>query len=202
MNPHFIFNALAGIQNMIISQDAVKASIYLSRFSELVRNILNSSVFEFVALENEIRIIENYLELQKVRYPERFEYKMDIDPKLDTETLKIPSMIAQPFIENSIEHGFKNKGAIGHLEIGFKEINRKIHLEIKDDGIGRQKAKEQQSKEKSPHISLATDLTLQRIEVLNKKLKERIILNILDLEDQEHKSAGTNVIIEMPFIYR
>jgi len=202
MNPHFIFNALAGIQNMIISQDAVKASIYLSRFSDLVRNILNSSVFELVALDVEVRVIENYLELQKVRYPERFEYSLEVDPLFDKESLKIPPMIAQPFIENAIEHGFKNKGSTGHLEISFTNVEQKMVLKIKDDGVGRQKAKEQQIKENISHISLATKLTRQRMDILNKKLKEKITLKIIDLEGGSGEPSGTSVIIGFPVIYQ
>jgi len=174
----------------------------LSRFSDLVRNILNSSVFELVALDVEVRVIENYLELQKVRYPERFEYSLEVDPLFDKESLKIPPMIAQPFIENAIEHGFKNKGSTGHLEISFTNVEQKMVLKIKDDGVGRQKAKEQQIKENISHISLATKLTRQRMDILNKKLKEKITLKIIDLEGGSGEPSGTSVIIGFPVIYQ
>jgi tetratricopeptide (TPR) repeat protein len=109
MNPHFLFNALTGIQNFIVAQKPDKASIYLSKFANLVRNILDNSVEELVPLEKEISTIENYLELQKVRYAGKFDYHIEIDDNLDPETVMIPPMLAQPFIENSIEHGIKHR---------------------------------------------------------------------------------------------
>ncbi len=105
MNPHFIFNSLSGIQNFIVTEKSTKASIYLSKFATLVRNILDSSVKEYVTLEKEIATIENYLELQKVRYAGKFEFSIKTDDAIDPESTMIPPMLAQPFIENAIEHG-------------------------------------------------------------------------------------------------
>lgn len=119
MNPHFLFNSLASIQNYIINQDTDQASIYLSRFSKLVRNILDNSTEEYVPLEKEIDTIRNYLELQKVRYAGKFDFTITVDEKLDEENTLIPPMLAQPFIENAIEHGIKHKETNGHIAIRF-----------------------------------------------------------------------------------
>ena len=97
-----------------------KASKYLAKFSRLVRNILDSSVEEFISLEQEISTIENYLGLQKIRFPEKFDYTIEVDERLDPASVRIPPMLAQPFIENAIEHGIKHKNSKGKIDVRFK----------------------------------------------------------------------------------
>ena len=194
MNPHFIFNSLTSIQNFIISHDEIKASVYLSRFSDLVRSILNNSMVEQITLEEEIATIENYLELQKVRFTDKFDYSIEVDETINPENILIPPMLAQPFIENSIEHGFKTKKTKGSILIRFKMDKDKILYEVEDDGIGRQKAREILNKFDKDHKSLATAITMERIKVLNKKLNNKISLNIEDLKDNEGNAMGTKVV--------
>ncbi len=201
MNPHFIFNSLASIQNFVINQDAKKANIYLSRFSELVRSILDNSVQEYIPFEKEVNTIENYLELQKVRFPDKFDYFVTVDKKIDLENMLIPPMLAQPFIENSIEHGFKHKEAQGTLEIRFMLRENMIVFEIQDDGVGREKAQEIEYKFNKDHRSMATDITRERLIVLNKKLKQRISLFISDLKNKNNEPVGTKVVFDIPFKY-
>ena len=201
MNPHFIFNSLSSIQGFITEKDPRTASRYLSRFAKLIRNILDSSVEEFISLETEINTIENYLELQKVRYKGKFDYSIEVDEKIDKETISIPPMLAQPFIENSIEHGFKHKKARGNLKIRFSLKNNLIVFEVEDDGIGREKAQEIVFKQNKDHISMATDITRERLMVLNKKLKQKIRLNIVDLKNEKNEPAGTMVIFDIPYRY-
>ena len=198
MNPHFIFNSLASVQNFIVKQDDTKASIYLSRFSELVRSILNNSVEEQITLEQEINTIENYLELQKVRFPEKFDYSLFVDERLDTENTFIPPMLAQPFIENAIEHGIKHKKEKGLISIRFEQKNGGMELIIEDDGIGRKKAHELRMLYDKDHKSLATAITQERIAVLNRKLKRKITLEVLDLKDEQGEARGTRVAFEVP----
>ena len=138
MNPHFIFNSLASIQNFVVNHKANEASIYLSRFSQLVRNILDNSTEEYVPLQKEIETIRHYLELQQVRYAGQFTYNLMVDEKIDEETMMIPPMLAQPFIENSIEHGIRHKDTTGHIEIRFRLEDNLIRFEVEDDGIGRE----------------------------------------------------------------
>ncbi len=141
MNPHFIFNSLSGIQNFIVTEKSTKASIYLSKFATLVRNILDSSVKEYVTLEKEITTIENYLELQKIRYAGKFDFSIKTDDAIDPETTMIPPMLAQPFIENAIEHGIVHSEKMGQIDVEFRLENDVILFEVRDNGVGREKAK-------------------------------------------------------------
>jgi len=198
MNPHFIFNSLASIQNSIINEEPVKASKYLARFSKLVRNILDSSVEEFITLEEEIITIENYLALQKIRFPEKFDYSIEVDERLDPESIYVPPMLAQPFIENAIEHGIKHKDSKGNIRVRLKLKDNKLLFEVEDDGVGREKAHEILLEQDKNHKSMATSITGERIRVLNKKLKTKISLSIEDLKDEKGEAAGTMVRFELP----
>jgi len=198
MNPHFIFNSLASIQGFMMEKDTRSASRYLSRFASLVRSILDDSTQEFISLEKEISTIENYLELQKVRFADKFDYHIDIDPDIDIETVMVPPMLAQPFIENSIEHGFKNKAGKGNLRVSFKMDEGCLVLEIEDDGIGREKAQEALMQHDKGHKSLATVITRERIAALNSRSKQKIALDIIDLKDERGEARGTKVVLRIP----
>lgn len=198
MNPHFIFNSLASIQNSIINEEPRKASKYLTKFSRLVRNILDSSIEEFIPLEREISTIENYLELQKIRFPEKFDYSIEVDERLDPESVQIPPMLAQPFIENAIEHGIKHKASKGKIDIRFKLQNGTLELEVEDDGIGRQRAHEILKVQDQGHKSMATAITVERIKILNKKLRRKILMEIIDLKNNRDEATGTKVGFEIP----
>jgi len=199
MNPHFIFNSLASIQNSIINEDPMKASKYLARFSKLVRNILDSSTAETITLENEINTIENYLTLQKIRYPEVINFNVLVDDGLDLEATLIPPMLAQPFIENAIEHGLKTLETAGMIEVRFLLRNKNLVLEIEDNGVGRQKAQENLKANDPDHKSMATGITQERINVINRKQKRKVHLNIIDLKNESGEACGTKVVIEVPF---
>jgi LytS/YehU family sensor histidine kinase len=202
MNPHFLFNSLASIQNYIINENTDQASIYLSRFSQLVRNILDNSVEEYVPLEKEIETIQNYLELQKVRYAGKFDFKIDIDNAIDTEIVKIPPMLAQPFIENAIEHGIKYRETPGHIDIRFRLEDGLIRFEVEDDGVGREKAHEIEMKQKTKHRSMATSITRDRLMSINKKLKRKIRMEIMDLKDASGNGCGTRVRFGVPVVVK
>jgi len=199
MNPHFVFNSLSSIQGFITEKDPRTANRYLSKFSKLIRSILDSSVEEFIPLVDEITTIENYLELQKVRYEGKFNYSIEVDKNIDTESITIPPMLAQPFIENSIEHGFKHTKNKGTLKILFGLKNNVLLIEVEDDGVGREKAREIQFKLDRNHRSMATDITRERLQVLNKKLKQKISLSITDLKDKKGNPTGTKVTFDIPF---
>ncbi len=202
MNPHFIFNSLASIQNFVINQKTTEASIYLARFSQLVRNILDSSVDENVPLQKEIETIQNYLELQKVRYAGQFDYSLTVDKKIDKENMMIPPMLAQPFIENSIEHGIKYKESAGQIDIRFHLEGDLIRFEVEDDGVGREKAKEIELKQKRIHRSMSTSITQERLIKLNKKLRHKIKMEIIDLKDNMGKACGTRVTFGIPVVVK
>lgn len=198
MNPHFIYNSLSCIQSFILSHEPDMANKYLAHFARLMRNILSSSTKEFVTLEDEIATIENYLELQKVRFPDKFDFEIKVDNALDTTSIVIPPMIAQPFIENAIEHGIRHKETKGLIEISFRQNTGSFIYEISDDGIGREKAKELLLKSDKTHKSMATSITHERLEALNRKRKKKILLSIVDLKNDDGKATGTRVIFEIP----
>ena len=198
MNPHFIFNSLTSVQDFILQQDGIKASIYLSRFSDLVRNILHNSQQEFIKLEEEISTIENYLELQKIRFPDKFDYSIEVDQQVNSESLRVPPMLAQPFIENSIEHGFKQKEDKGQINITVRQNKHGLLIQIADNGIGREAATRMMKAQSPDHKSMATSITLERINVLNRKKKRKISLDIIDLKSETGEASGTKVVIEIP----
>ncbi|MFO7614278.1 MAG: histidine kinase, partial [Bacteroidales bacterium] len=198
MNPHFLFNSLASIQNFIIKEKPSLASDYLGRFSKLVRQILNSSAEEYVPLEEEISSIENYLALQKVRYRDMFDYTVEVDEEIDTETARIPPMLAQPFIENAIEHGILHKGSKGRIQVRIRRSGDQAIFEVEDDGVGREKAQEILHKQDKDHKSMATGITRERIAILNRRHKHKITLEIIDLKDNEGNARGTMVRFGIP----
>jgi tetratricopeptide (TPR) repeat protein len=198
MNPHFIFNSLSSIQGFIMVKDHKTAIRYLSKFSKLVRNILDYSVEDWVTLDKEISTIENYLELQKVRYDSKFDYKIEVDVSIEVETTSIPPMLIQPFVENSIEHGIKQIDKKGNIAIRFNINNQTLTLEIEDDGIGREKSKKLLRERDPNHKSLATKLTQERITGINRKSKRKITMQIEDLKDENGKETGTLVRFKVP----
>ncbi|MCB2222039.1 MAG: histidine kinase [Bacteroidetes bacterium] len=198
MKPHFLFNSLSSIQNFIIKKDATEASDYLSKFSRLMREILNSSDSEYVTLDEELDAIDNYLSLQKIRYDEMFDYSIEEDDKIDNESVSIPPMLAQPFIENAIEHGIKHKESKGFIKVSLAEKNNYLILEITDDGVGRKKASEIERPKDQEHKSMATSITNERLANLNKKLKHKIRFEIIDLKDDAGNANGTKVVFEIP----
>ena len=198
MNPHFIFNSLTSIQNFIMQQDDIKASVYLSRFSDLVRNILTNSQVELITLEEEINTIENYLELQKIRFPEKFGYSIELDDKLNPESTNLPPMLTQSFIENAIEHGFKHIDATGFIDLDFGLKQDLLTISITDNGIGRSRSQELKSQQDKDHKSMATMITSERIRTINKKLKKKILFEIIDLKDENVNATGTKVVFEIP----
>jgi tetratricopeptide (TPR) repeat protein len=137
MNPHFIFNAIAGIRGNILNDEKEKAVFYLSKFSKLLRQILESSVQVYVSLTEEINTIENYIALQQMRYENKFTYQINIDDDIDTDNIEIPSLLIQPFIENSIEHGFNGITYVGKIDINIQKSEPKmIEIIIYDNGKG------------------------------------------------------------------
>jgi hypothetical protein len=199
MNPHFLYNSLASIQHFIVTEDADNASIYLSKFSSLVRTILEGSEEEYVTLEKELNLIENYLALQQIRFIEKLDYKLEIDDRLDVENIEIPPMLAQPFIENAIEHGIKHKKEKGNIWVRFMQNGNSVVFEVEDDGVGRDKSRELRLLQKPGHKSFATRLTQERIANLNRKKRDKITMEIEDLKDSEGKPVGTKVRFNIPF---
>lgn len=198
MNPHFIFNSMSIIQSYIYDNDLTNSSKFLVNFSRLIRLILENSAKEFIKLNIEIEILERYLEIQKKRFEERFNYEIVNYDNIDTSSVLIPPMLLQPFIENALEHGELNKVRNGKIRITFKIENDLLIFVIEDNGIGRQAAEEKKDRDSlNQHNSMAIDITNSRIELLNDKYKKAGFLSIQDLNDNGER--GTKVTIATLF---
>lgn len=193
MNPHFFFNALASIQTLSMdTENQSKVSSLISKFSKIMRQSLESTYDELATIEDEILFLSNYLDLQKTRFNNKFEYEIKVDENLAQDELKIPSMLLQPFLENSIEHGFKNIDYKGKLDIIFKKEENGIGVELKDNGKGfdtTQKHKE--------YPSRATQIIADRLLILNKQHKSNSIYELNANSD----GKGICVRVNLPFIY-
>ncbi len=201
MNPHFIFNSLNSIQSVVIANDTDKAINYLAKFANLMRFILSHSQKPFVNLNDEIKAMEIYLDVEKLRFDNKFNYKIEIDPAIDEEFLEIPPMILQPYIENAILHGLLNKEGVGELKIQLM-MKDKDYLKciIEDNGIGREKAAEIRQRSGLQHKSKGMMITQKRLEILNKSNSDHVNVNIIDLKDEKNQACGTRV--ELIIIYK
>ncbi|PLX00420.1 MAG: hypothetical protein C0594_15740 [Marinilabiliales bacterium] len=196
MNPHFIFNTLTAIQNFIYKSQQKEAANFLSRFAKLVRLILENSREEYISLEKELTTLEYYLQLQELRFKGKTSYDLYVDDKLEVDFLAIPPMLAQPFIENAIEHGILPKKDKGHISVRFLKKEEFILFEVEDNGIGR--VESAKIKKEESHKSLATALTNERLVILNKRLRNKIMLNIEDLYEGS-EASGTKVSFSIPY---
>jgi PAS domain S-box-containing protein len=192
MNPHFIFNALNSIQFFIAKNDRRNAINYLSTFSKLIRGILTNSVNNKVKLSEEIELLRHYVNLELLRFENRFEFMLSISPDLDVDNIEIPSLLIQPYVENAILHGLYNKPAKGTLKISVREDRDFVLFEIEDDGVGRETAQKLRQQNFPQHKSMGTILTEERLKLIN--LEEKASLEIIDLFEGQ-KSAGTLVRI-------
>lgn len=195
MNPHFVFNAMSVIQSYIYENDTVNSSKFLVNFSRLMRLILENSPKEFIPIETEVEILQKYLETQKLRFEDRFEFEIDVSPEILVEHAVIPPMITQPFIENAIEHGQLHTIEGGFIHVAFEKVNDMLQILIVDNGIGR-KGSEQNKKSKA-HKSMAMDITKERIDNLNKKYRTEGFLKIDDYN--KTLKTGTKVLISLPY---
>ena len=171
LDPHFISNALVSIQRFMLENNAVVASGYLAKFSRLMRQLLEYSREELITIEEEIDLLKNYLDLQKLRLKNKFEYRIIVDEKLLITEQRIPPMFTQPFVENAIEHGIWEM-IDGEIEIEFKAMNERLHITIRDNGKGISEHK------KTQKTSLSTKIIQERMTLLNKTGKFPIQLSV------------------------
>ena len=195
MNPHFIFNSMSVIQSYIYDNDIKNSSKFLVNFSRLIRLILENSSKEFIPISTEVEILQKYLETQKLRFEERFEFSVEIDDNMMLEHALIPPMITQPFIENAIEHGQLHTIEGGFIRVVFSKKNEMLEINIEDNGVGiKNSIKNNKSKD---HTSMALNITRERITNLNKKYKTS---GYLIMEDYNKKlETGTKVLISLPY---
>lgn len=195
MNPHFVFNAMSVIQSYIYENDTKNSTKFLINFSKLMRLILENSSKEFIPLSTEIDILNKYLETQKLRFGDRFEYEVSVNNQLLQEEAAIPPMITQPFIENAIEHGQLHTIEGGFIHVRFTKDEEMLHVMIEDNGIGRKGSRN--NKKSAEHKSMAMKITQDRINNLSYKYK---ILGRMEIEDYDkEKETGTLVNIYLPY---
>lgn len=197
MNPHFIFNSLMAIQSYIYRKEPVLASDFLAKFADLVRITLENSRVEFVKLEKELKMLQVFIDLQLLRFDNKFDYTITVDDQIDIENTLVPPMMAQPFVENAIEHGLRHRKDKGNLKIIFSSSGHSILCIVEDDGVGRRLSKELEIKRK--HQSMATSITKERLGVLSKRFGKNYFLEIEDMKKEGGESLGTKVNLFIPY---
>ncbi len=201
MNPHFIFNSLNSINRFILQNNKPLASEYLTKFSRLVRLILQNSQVPLISLESELESLNLYLELEALRFNYHFAYRITFPKELDIEELKVPPLIIQPFAENAIWHGLMQKEEKGQLDIEVNQENDHLLFKISDDGIGRKAAAANASKSATRHKSMGLQITTDRITKLHISNEKESPVTIIDLVHPDGSGAGTEIIIKIPVIY-
>ncbi len=201
MNPHFIFNSLNSINRFILQNNKSQASQYLTKFSRLVRLILQNSQSALISLESELESLGLYLELEAVRFDHHFDFTITVDKELDTLIIKLPPLVIQPYAENAIWHGLMHKDEKGHLQIELYEEKDVLCCKITDDGIGRKKANELKSKSASTHKSLGMQITANRIAMLQLTEQSEKQIKIIDLVLPDGSAGGTEVLLKIPICY-
>ena len=199
MNPHFIFNCLSSINRFILINKTEEASDYLTKFSRLIRMALHNSEKPLITLESELEAIRLYLDLERLRFKNAFNYSITFINTIDINTVYIPPMMIQPFAENAIWHGLMHKKGIGHLEIQLCAENKTLTCAIVDNGIGRNMAAALNSRSAEKNKSMGVDITAGRLALLNKSKNEAAVFNIEDLMDNEGKGCGTKVVLTIPY---
>ncbi|MFY8024801.1 MAG: sensor histidine kinase, partial [Sediminibacterium sp.] len=203
MNPHFIFNALNSIQEFIILNDKKKANQFMGKYADLVRSTLNMSDKESITLDEEIKTLELYLELEKLRFEDNFSYAIDVSRDLLERNYKLPAMLIQPYIENAIKHGLLHKQGAKNVNIQFNidSIDQSIiKCIIEDNGIGRVRSAELNSMRLKKHTSFSTGATQKRLELLNKGKENSIVVQFEDLKDSFDQAIGTRVTLRIAAI--
>lgn len=198
MNRHFIFNALNSIQYYINRQDRLAANKYLSAFAKLIRKNLDSSQVNLTSLRDEVERLELYLTLEHMRFQDKFSYQVEVGEDVDQDGIKVPAMLLQPFLENSIWHGILPKEEPGEILIRITRSNGSIEFTITDNGIGIETSLRNKQASES-HISQGMSITSGRIELLNKMCGERVELRgPYEIRDVNDAVSGTEVKIILP----
>jgi tetratricopeptide (TPR) repeat protein len=194
MNPHFIFNALNSVNHFVAQQDERTANKFLSEFSQLMRLVLENSQEDFIPLFKEQEILTLYLKLEHYRFRDKFDYEINIDENISTETVEVPPMLIQPYIENAVWHGLRYKETKGKLTLNISVENNFLVVEVMDDGIGRKKSVELKTTNQRKHNSTGLKNIQERLQIINKVYKTHYRVDIEDVTEQ----GGTRVRIYLP----
>ncbi len=199
MNPHFIFNSLNAINRYILKSERNQASSYLTKFSKLIRLILENSRQSKIPLSSELDALELYLELESLRFQENFHYQIHVDDDISPASIFVPPMIIQPFVENSIWHGLLPKEHDCELTIHFRGNGGHLICVIEDNGIGRKRSAELKQQQSTGRTSLGMSATEQRLQLMTEKTRKMASIDVEDLVGSNGVAMGTRVTIHIPY---
>lgn len=200
MNPHFVFNALNSIKWMILDRNNEKASRYLSKFASMIRMTLDHSKEVFITLDENIRYLNTYLEMEQLRFDDTFTYNIYVGNNIDTAETTIPSMMIQPLVENAIWHGLTQAEAEKKVTIRFTQDDNTITCTVEDNGIGIHKAEKLKEKTNSPHRSVGLENLQNRVKIMNEKYDMNCSLVITDMKKIDRKKSGTRVVLQFNLV--
>ena len=200
MNPHFIFNTLNSIQYYMYQHDKLATNNYLTKFSSLMRKVLENSQHTSIPLRDELEALNLYLELELIRFKDKFDYEIVVDDEIDTLLYKVPTMLIQPYVENSISHGLMPCEGKGLVKIYLKLENDYISCTIEDNGIGREAAQEMKRKRENKHNSLGTQIVSSRLDLVNALYGTSLKTIYTDLKNINGEPEGTRVEIQIPIM--
>jgi anti-sigma regulatory factor (Ser/Thr protein kinase) len=198
MNPHFIFNSLNSINQFISTNNELAANQYLTKFSTLMRRVMENSKEDFVLFSKEIELLQNYLELERSRFPDKFDFDIKIDDSLYAdEHLYIPGMLVQPHLENAIWHGLRYMDEKGFLQLSFNKSGKGMEIIIEDNGIGMAESKKSKTENQKKHSGRGITNTLERIGILNELYRQHITCEV---EDKSSPGRGVKVKLTVPLL--
>ncbi len=200
MNPHFIFNSLNSIKMHVMKQDTEVANRYLTRFSHLMRLVLRNSKSKLITLTDELKALELYIEIEKLRFDDGFTSQINISEELDTDDFFTPPMLVQPYVENAIWHGLMHKQETGNLVIAISQRSGRIEICVQDDGVGREASRRARSSDLEVNKSYGMQITSDRIELVKQSLEIDASVYVDDLHDHKGQACGTKVTISLPLI--
>jgi ligand-binding sensor domain-containing protein len=195
MNPHFVFNVLNSINSYVLENKALDASKYLTKFASLIRSTLENSFKDMIPLCDELKMIENYIALERIRFRGEFEFNVTISQEIDPDQLFIPPLILQPFLENSIWHGLAGQTSGGIISISITQPDKAIQITIEDNGVGRSIANARKNKKENPSHGMM--ITNKRLLLAKKRYKNDFLLLTEDLYHFDKSSAGTKVNLSL-----
>jgi ligand-binding sensor domain-containing protein len=193
MNPHFVFNCLSSINRFIMVNQPEEASAYLTKFSRLIRLILDNSRTETVLLSKELEALKLYVEMEQMRFADRFEYQLELDKGVQVEHVEIPPLLIQPYVENAIWHGLMHKKEGCVLIVRVFEVGKRLCIEVEDNGVGRAKAMELKSRSAMVQKSHGMKVTSERLEVINRLYGTQATVETTDLIDAQGQAQGTRI---------
>jgi tetratricopeptide (TPR) repeat protein len=199
MNPHFIFNCLSSINRFVLKNETEAASDYLTKFSRLIRMVLNNSNKTFITVADEIDTLKLYMDMERLRFKNSFDYNISFTNAIDTDNVFVPPLLLQPFVENSIWHGLMHKEGQGRIEIELSIENRILTCVIADNGIGRKRADALNSKSAEKQKSLGLNITNERLALLNISMDKQTSFDFEEIKDDEGNAAGTRVILRIHY---